>query len=321
MRKLLIRGRWRGFTLIELLVVIAIIAIIIGLLLPAVQKVREAAGRMESGNNLKQMTLAAHNAQSTYKKLPPTQGNYPQLHDTGNRANEPPGHGTFFYHILPFMEGENVQLSAPYQDNVRDRSWRIINTYVKTFIAPLDFTAPDTGLMPSWNNRGALSYAVNSYALHQYDPRVGNYMQWYSQMSLPKMTAMDGTSNTIAIGERFATCTWPIFNSDGSVSYDNRYRVWGEDGQGHGNGWAPDVFQGVQTISGSPAVLAPTSTMPQFGAGRKECQQFAYQSFGAGVFQVSLWDGSVRGIFPGITQHSWSAAILPDDGRNFDDSW
>jgi len=111
----------RGFTLIELLVVIAIIAVLVGLLVPAVQKVREAANRMSSSNNLKQIGIAIHNCHDANNKLPTTHGCFPTTGngmDWGTRQI-PAAFGTMQYFLLPYIEQDNAYKAAEINGNNR----------------------------------------------------------------------------------------------------------------------------------------------------------------------------------------------------------
>src|SRR5579883_2978342 len=153
-----------GFTLIELLVVIAIIGILIALLLPAVQKVREAANRTKCANNLKQLALATHNFNAMYGKLPPVWWwditKSPGSNTTGLTslaANLTGTEGPLMYFLLPFIEQDNLYK----QSNKLSRN--VLSQVVTTFICPSDFTAGSWGMGEYLNNKGwaGCSYAAN----------------------------------------------------------------------------------------------------------------------------------------------------------------
>src|SRR5437667_1890585 len=160
--------RRRAFTLIELLVVIAIIAILIGLLVPAVQKVREAAARAASSNNLKQIGLAIHNCQGTHGKLPTTRSCFPNAVPNGApwgvQAQQPSLMGTMHYYLLPFIEQDNAYKQT------WGNSWRDTpnggrsDTVVKVFLSPGDPSVTGNGQAADWGNRGQTSYFANWHA-------------------------------------------------------------------------------------------------------------------------------------------------------------
>jgi prepilin-type N-terminal cleavage/methylation domain-containing protein/prepilin-type processing-associated H-X9-DG protein len=207
--------RRRGFTLIELLVVIAIIAVLIGLLLPAVHKVREAANRMQCANNLKQIALAAHNYHDNYHKFP-----------TGARlpvyvGDRPTGATNLWIELLPYFEQDNLYKRWDYRDNRNNVAGGRNATQaqvIKVLLCPSDplpepvvqFTATNW-LIPPWA-RGF--YGMSSYGGSAGTRSVGPGPPpaipgasrdgiFFIDSCVRLTDITDGTSNTFLFGERY----------------------------------------------------------------------------------------------------------------------
>jgi prepilin-type N-terminal cleavage/methylation domain-containing protein/prepilin-type processing-associated H-X9-DG protein len=181
-----VRGRVRAFTLIELLVVIAIIAILIGLLVPAVQKVRSAAARIKCSNNLKQIGLACHMYNDTYNRLPAGWV-------TNGTINPNPG-WSWATIILPFIEQDNLYKTVN-PDVVTPGGAPAANATLQTPV-PTYRCPADTGqnINTVLNSYGMNNYVVNRFVVGP----DGNSRP----TSLTIQTISDGSSNTILVGER-----------------------------------------------------------------------------------------------------------------------
>jgi prepilin-type N-terminal cleavage/methylation domain-containing protein len=280
----------RAFTLIELLVVIAIIAILIGLLVPAVQKVRAAAARMSCSNNLHQLGIAVANYEGTYSKVPP-----------GWSTNSSQNYGSLHYFILPFIEQDNLYNAAA------GNSWNLKNQDVKTYVCPSDGS--------SWtaHPQGGTSYAFNTYV---FAPAAGfvdeNLTTGNIVSSMP-----DGTSNTVIFAERYRYCgpSWgghtdPVWAANPFLSNTPN------------GGWAIPAFGWANTNSGYYPQFGSNVGFPfQTSPSAANCNWYVTQGAHPGTMMVGLGDGSVRGVSASVSLQTWIWACTPNDGNPLGSNW
>jgi prepilin-type N-terminal cleavage/methylation domain-containing protein len=292
------QGSRSAFTLIELLVVIALIAILIGLLLPAVQMVREAAGRVKCQNNLKQLILGFHNANDTVGKMPPGVGYYPQEAKVA--------YGTGFFHLLPYIEQGNLYKQAELNGFFDANFNGVSATRISVMVCPSDPTASN-GLVTDNQGQtwGASSYAGHAQVFCLVDGN-GILKDPQGVPSLPT-SFPDGTSNTILLAEKYARCTNTIFTDGGSF-------------------WAYDVTgNSVKPLHPAYAVdwatwsIGPDSLF-QVRPQRNSCDP-TRTSTAHNAMNVALADGSVRGLSPGISGKTWWAACTPMGGEVLGSDW
>jgi prepilin-type N-terminal cleavage/methylation domain-containing protein len=322
--------RRHGFTLIELLVVIAIIAILIGLLLPAVQKVREAAARIQCSNNLKQIGIATHNCNDQFGKLPPAIGWF-----ASGGPSPGAGWGTLFFHLLPFIEQDNLYKSGrmtganslgqnpgpdqPYYSGEAGAGTPdYVGTHiVKTYVCPSDPSVTGGGIYTDslyglqW---GSSCYAGNFLVFGLYDSAtyqpLAPFSYSYQGAGRIPVTFQDGTSNTILYAEKYARCETDQFGIRRGTMWD-----WWETA-----GWVYHPLFAWQTWWGTgagPQSKFQVQPTPYIG----NCDPARAATAHGGGILVGLGDASVRSLSPGMSDTTWWAACTPAGGESLPPDW
>ena len=327
----------RAFTLIELLVVIAIIAILIGLLLPAVQKVREAAARTKCSNNLKQLAIACHTYNDVYNKLPPAViMSAPSLTNAINNytSMEDPGVGpNWLVFLLPYIEqgpiyqqySGSIMTHVPNGPAIGDATWRNMRSFViPTLVCPTE-TMNGVAWSGAGGNWARGNYAANAGPGSWTGSANGASAQWnYGRggggvmcinwgVSIAGLSGQDGTSNTVMINHvRVGTVstdvrgTWAFGMVGASITAANA---------------VGDCYTPNDTNSNSDDVLnctdRPDIQMGCWGSGYGQAQARAAHS---GMVIAAMGDGSVRNIKSSITEATWYYMLSRDDGVAWSDN-
>ncbi|MCI0702246.1 MAG: DUF1559 domain-containing protein [Planctomycetia bacterium] len=296
-----------GFSLIEVIVVIAIIAILIALLLPAIQRVREAAMRTQSMNNLKQIQLSVHNFASNHKDRVPALNGDP---------NGPNPHKSLYGAILPYIEQGaiyNELYNRPGGPSGRENF-----LYVRVYLSPAD-----PSLDKKWANSGVTSYAANAWAFQPGYTLGASYQ--------------DGLTNTIAFAEHYANCggrlhfLWVEYYV---VSFQLRRASFADNGESMYTTSPPpyhisyaDVYpvtKGNPPDSGPSHAIqlyAPDGTLQQIttpfqtAPAVEDCHAAIPQTPHKGGMLVGMMDGSVRTLSPTTPMNTFWGAVTPNGGE------
>ena len=329
--------RHAGFTLIELLVVIAIIAVLIGLLLPAVQKVRHAAARIQCANNLKQIGLAVHNYSHAYNNKLPNAAELINFRQSGvpGQARWDYYRTSLHFQLLPFLEQDNLYntmvnfaRSATFPDSYyTDKGAPGGNgtTGVKVFCCPADQTLDPSGKCVGQPQGYAGTSYAGSYQLFASPGSTLTNGTSYSNYQIGNIP--DGTSNTVMFAEQYgqtgldanmwATPINMTFNNAGPNGQ------WVQNGPvSNFSGYSDAIFAMGPPVSG--AITAPPSWIPppEFNVTPKSATGVNTPAgIHGSLMQVLLADGSVRRVHSGISALTWVYAVSPADGLPMPEDW